>query len=131
MDLGKCYVEFRLEHSLSVSVRLCLFPSVLRPSILFFLIILFFSVPFRCIRTFLCPTILPLPTVLSFQPSTLESDPTSVSFDLALYCFRYCSAITPISTTLSHRDLLLFSVSYCLMFRPDLIVLLCINYDKL
>ena len=33
-----CYVEFVLEHSPSVSVRLRLFPSVLRPSITFFLL---------------------------------------------------------------------------------------------
>ena len=47
-----CHIEFYLEHSPSVSVRLRLFPSVPRPSTLFFPTILFFSVPFRCIRTF-------------------------------------------------------------------------------
>ena len=62
----------------------------------------------------------------SSQLSTLGSDPTSVSFDLTSYCFRYCSAITPISPTPSHSDLLLFSASYCTMFRSDLIVPLCI-----
>ena len=120
---SRCHIEFRLEHSLSISVHLCLFPSVPRPSTLFLLTILFFSVPFCriCVRT-----ILPFPSVLSFQPSTLGSDPTSVSSDLTSYCFRYCSAITPISPTPSHSDLLLFSASYCTMFRSDLIVLLCI-----
>ena len=123
-----CHVEFCLEHSPSVSVRLCLFPSVPRPSTLFLLTILFSSVPFCRIRVL---TILPFPSVLSFQLSILGSDPTSVSCDLVSYCFRYCSAITPISPTPSHPDLLLFSVSYCAMFRSDLIVLLRINYDKL
>ena len=119
-------VEFCLEHSHSVSVRLRLFPSVPRPSTLFFPTILFFSVPFCCVRTFPRRTILPFPSVLSFQLSTLGSNPTSVSFDLVSYCFRYCSAITPISPTPSHSDLLLFSASYCTMFRSDLIVPLCI-----
>ena len=45
-----CYVEFVLEHSPSVSVRLRLFLSILRPSITFFPTILSFSVPFRPIR---------------------------------------------------------------------------------
>ena len=70
-------------------------------------------------------------TVLSFQPSTLGSDPTSVSSDLVLTCFLYCLAITPISPTPSHPNLLLYSAFYCLMLCSDLIVLLRINYDKL
>ena len=41
-----CYVDFVLEYSPSVPVRLRLFPSVLRPSITFFPTILSFSVPF-------------------------------------------------------------------------------------
>ena len=110
--------------SLSVSVRLCLFPSVPRPSTLFLLTILFFSgVPFCRIRVH---AILPFPSILSFQLSILGSDLTSVSFDLVSYCFHYCSAITPISPTPLHSDLLLFSASYCTMFRSDLIVPLCI-----
>ena len=109
--------------SRTFSVRLRLFLSVPRPSTLFLPTILFFSVPFCRIR--IC-TILPFPSVLSFQPSTLGSDPTSVSFDLTSYCFHYCSAITPISPTTSHSDLLLFSASYCTMFHSDLIVPLCI-----
>ena len=121
-----CHVEFLLEHSLSVSVRLCLFLSVPRPSTLFFPAILCFSVPFCCIHIFPRPYYTSLPSVSSFQPSTLGSDPTSVSFDLASYCFHYCSAITPISPTPSHSDLLLSSASYCTMFRSNLIVPLCI-----
>ena len=48
----RCHVEFLLEHSLSVSVRLHLFPSVtvLCPSILFLPTILSFSVPSYCIQ---------------------------------------------------------------------------------
>ena len=109
--------------SQTFSVCLRLFPSVPHPSTLFLLTILFFSVPFCRIRV---RTVLPFPSVLSFQLSTLRSDPTSVSFDLASYCFRYCSAITPISPTPSHSDLLLFSASYCTIFHSDLIVPLCI-----
>ena len=109
--------------SRTFSVCLRLFLSVPCPSTLFLLTILFFSVPFCCIRV--C-TILPFPSVLSFQLSTLGSDPTSVSFNLASYCFRYCLAITPISPTPSHSDLLLCSAPYCTMFRSNLIVLLCI-----
>ena len=45
-----CYVEFVLEHSPSISVCLCLFPTVLRPSILFLPTILSFSVPSYCTR---------------------------------------------------------------------------------
>ena len=76
-------------------------------------------------------TILPFLSVSSFQSSTLGSDPTPVSSNLASYCFCYCLAITPISPTPSYSDLLLYSVSYCLMFRSDLIVPLRINYNKL
>ena len=76
-----CYVEFVLEHSPSVSVRLRLFPSVLRPSITFFPTILSFSVPFRPIRV---RVMFPLFPSHPFQPSTLGSDPFSVSSDLAL-----------------------------------------------
>ena len=47
-----CYVEFVLEHFLSVSVCLCLFPTVLRPSILFLPTILSFSIPSYCIRCY-------------------------------------------------------------------------------
>ena len=106
-----CYVEFVLEHSPSVSVRLRLFPSVLRPSITFFPTIHSFSVPFRPIRV---RVMFPSFPSHPFQPSTLGSDPFPVSSDLALYYFRYCSAITPISPTPSLPVSLLSSVPYCL-----------------
>ena len=96
-------------------------PSNTSPSVLFFLIILFFSIPFCCVCTFRLRTILPFPSFSSFQPSTLGSNPTPVSSDLALYYFRYCSAITPISPTPSHPDLLLYSVSYLSFSVPTLL----------
>ena len=113
--------------SRTFSVRLRLFPSVLCPSITFFPTILSFSVPFRPIRV---RVMFPSSPSHPFQPSTLGSDPFSVSSDLALYYFRYCSAITPISPTPSHP------VSYYLLFLlfydPFIsIVPMCINYDKL
>ena len=67
--------------SRTFSVRLRLFPSVLRPSITFFPTILSFSVPFRPIRV---RVMFPLFPSHPFQPSTLGSDPSSVSSDLAL-----------------------------------------------
>ena len=113
-----CHVEFVLKHSPSVSVRLCLFPSVLRPYITFFPTILSFSVPFRPIRV---RVMFPSSPSHLFQPSTLGSDPFSVSSDLALYYFRYCLAITPISPTPSYPAFLLSSVLYCFMIRSFLL----------
>ena len=65
-----CYVEFVLERSPSVSVRLHLFPSVLRPSITFFPTILSFSIPFLLHP---CPCYVSVYSISSFQPSTLGS----------------------------------------------------------
>ena len=104
--------------SRTFSVRLRLFPSVLRPSITFFPTILSFSVPFRPIRV---RVMFPSSPSHLFQPSTLGSDPFSVSSDLALYNFRYCSAIAPISPTPSHPVFLLSSVPYCFMIRSFLL----------
>ena len=104
--------------SRTFSVRLRLFPSVLRPSITFFPTILSFSIPFRPIRV---RVMFPSSPSHPFQPSTLGSDLFSVSSDLALYYFRYCSAITPISPTPSYPVFLLSFVPYCFMIRSFLL----------
>ena len=102
--LWDCYVEFVLEHSPSVSVR----------SPPFYHILSYHSVLLRPLLFHPCLCSLSVISVSSFQFSTLGSDPFSVSSDLALYYFRYCSAITPISPTPSHPAFLLSSVLYCL-----------------
>ena len=124
----KCYVEFVLEHSLSISVRLCLFPSVLRPSIMFLPAILSFSVPFLLHP---CPYYVSVLSVSSFQLSTLGSDLFPVSSDLAFILFLLLFGYNPYQPNpIAPRFLIVFCS--LLSYDPFVpIVPICINYDKL
>ena len=111
----RCHVEFCLEHSLSVSVRLHLFPSVTCPSTLFFYSSLSLSVASVLFRF---RTILPFLSVSSFQPSTLGSDPTPVSSDLALYCFcHFLFGYNPYQPTCGSGPLRCMAVTSLNLFR--------------
>ena len=129
--VGDCHVEFCLEHSLSVSVRLCLFPSVPRPSTLFFPTILFFSVPFCCVHTFPRPyyTSVSVRLILSafhirIRPDLSEFRPCFILF---LLLFGY-NPYQPNPVTL--RPFIVFCLLlYYVPFRPYCSVMY--NYDKL
>ena len=114
--------------SRTFSVRLCLFPSVLRPSILFLPTILSFSVPSLLHP---CPYYVSVYSVSSFQLSTLGSDPFSVSSDLAFILLLLLFGYNPYQPNpIAPRFLIVF----CPLLSYDplvLIVPICINYDKL
>ena len=110
-DVNNCYVEFVLEHSPSVSVCSRPFSALLFCSFLLFCpspSLLIAPVSVLCFR--------PICLILSAFHIRIQPVLTSLS-----YYFCYCSAITPISPTPSHPDLLLFSVSYCLMICSSLL----------
>ena len=119
---GNCYVEFVLEHSPSVSIRLRLFPSVLHPSIMFLPAILSFSVPFLLHP---CSYYVSVLSVSSFQLSTLGSDPFSVSSDLAFILFLLLFGYNPYQPNpIALRFLIVFCplLSYdpCILIVPML-----------
>ena len=88
--------------SRTFSVRLRPSPSVPVRSPPFYHILSYYPILLRLLSSHPCPCYVSVIPSHPFQLSTLGSDPFSVSSDLALYYFRYCSAITPISPTPSH-----------------------------
>ena len=122
-----CYVEFVLKHSLSISIHLRPFPSVLRPSITFFPTILPFSVPFVASVPVLCFCLFRL--ILSAFHIRIR--PGSVSSDLAFILFLLLFGYNPYQP---NPIALRFLIVFCSLLSYDPfvpIVPICINYDKL
>ena len=115
-----CHVEFLIEHSPSVSIRLRLFLSVPRPSTLFFPTILFFSVPFRCVCNFPypCYTSVSVRLILSTFHIRIRSDLSEFRphFTLFPLLFGY-NPYQP--NPVAPRPLIAFSLLlYYVPFRP-------------
>ena len=113
-----CYVEFVLEHSPSISVRLRLFPSVLRPSITFFPTILSFSVPFSPIRVHV---MFPSSPSHPFQAFHIRIRPVFSEFRPRFILLPLLFGYNPYQPNPIAPRSLLSSVPYCFMIRSFLL----------
>ena len=129
--MANVFSLLRRIYSRTFSVRLHPSPSVPIHSPPFYFILPYYSVLLHPLLLHPCPYYVSVPSVPSFQPSTLGSDPFSVSSDLAFILFPLLFGYNPYQPNpIAPRSLIVF----CLLLSYDLFVLIvpiCINYDKL
>ena len=117
--------------SRTFSVRLHPSPSVPVCSPPFYYVLPYYSILLRPLLSHPCLCYVSVYSISSFQPSTLGSDPFSVSSDLAFMLFLLLFGYNPYQPNSIAPH---FLIVFCSLLSYDPfvpIVPICINYDKL